>query len=73
MAEGYVGLKRFDKAIDEWSVALKLKPDDVGIEVELARAEAAAGKKEAAITRLDKLLEREPDSAPAQRLRLELE
>jgi len=73
MAEGYTGLKQFGKAVDEWSVALKLKPDDIDIEVELARAEAAAGRKDAAITRLDKLLEREPDSVAAQKLRLELE
>ena len=65
---------------DTWNLAegkyresLKLKPDDIDIEVELARAEAAAGRKDAAITRLDKLLEREPDSVAAQKLRLELE
>ena len=62
-----------NKAAAEWSVALKLKPEDIDIEVELARAEAAAGNKDAAMTRLDKLLEREPDSAAAQSLRLELE
>ncbi len=73
MAEGYTGLKDFNKAVDEWTVALKLKPDAPEIEVELARAEAAAGKKEAALKRLEKLIEREPDYEPALRLRGQLE
>jgi tetratricopeptide (TPR) repeat protein len=73
LARGYTGLKQFDKSIEEWGIALKLKPDVLDVEVELARAEAAAGKKEAARTRLDKLLEREPDYDAAQKLRDELE
>jgi tetratricopeptide (TPR) repeat protein len=73
LARGHAGLKQFDKSVEEWAVALKLKPDALDVEVELARAEAAAGKKESARTRLDKLLEREPDYDAAQKLRDELE
>jgi tetratricopeptide (TPR) repeat protein len=73
LARGYAGLKQFDKAVEEWEVAVKLKPDAAEIEVELARAEAAAGRKDDARTRLDKLIDREPDNAAAQKLRDELE
>ncbi len=73
LAEGYGGLKEFAKSVEEWAVALKLKPDALDIEVELARAEAAAGKKEAALERLEKLLEREPDYEPAMKLRNQLD
>ncbi len=72
-AQSHAGLKQFAKAAEEWSIALKLKPDASDIEVELARAEAADGKKKAALTRLEKLLEREPDYAPAMKLRNQLE
>ena len=73
LAEGYGGLKDFAKSVDEWTVALKLKPDALDIEVELARAEAAAGKKDAALERLEKLIDREPDYEPALKLRRQLE
>jgi tetratricopeptide (TPR) repeat protein len=73
LAQGYSGLKQFDKAVDEWTTALALKPDAIDVEVEVARAEAAAGKKQAALSRLEKLLEREPAYAPAHKLRDEIE
>ena len=66
-------LKEFGKAAKEWSVALELKPDSAEIAVELARAEAADGKKEAARSRLKKLLDRHPDFEPAIELKEELE
>ncbi|HLJ12338.1 MAG TPA: tetratricopeptide repeat protein, partial [Planctomycetaceae bacterium] len=72
LGESYSGLKQFEKSADEWSIALQLKPDAPDIEVELARAEAASGNKEAALERLEKLLERDPDYAPAETLRDEL-
>jgi tetratricopeptide (TPR) repeat protein len=73
LGEAYSGLKDFAKAIEEWTIALKLKPETPDIELELARAEAAAGKKEAALDRLEKLIEREPDYEPALRLRSQVE
>lgn len=73
MAQSHAGLKQYDKAVEEWAIALKVKPDALDVEVELARAEAAAGKKAAALKRLEKLLDREPDYAPAMKLRNQLE
>ncbi|MGE5192276.1 MAG: tetratricopeptide repeat protein [Deltaproteobacteria bacterium] len=73
LARGHAGLKHFDKSVEEWGMALRLKPEAGDVEIELARAEAAAGRKEAARSRLDKLLEREPDNEAAQKLRDELE
>jgi tetratricopeptide (TPR) repeat protein len=73
LAQAYAGQKDFAKAADEWSVALQIKPGASDVEVELARAEAAAGKKESALKRLRKLLDREADNADAIRLRDELE
>jgi tetratricopeptide (TPR) repeat protein len=73
LAEALGGLKDFAKAVEEWTVALKLKPDSPDIEVELARAEAASGKREAALERLEKLIDREPDYEPALKLRSQLE
>jgi tetratricopeptide (TPR) repeat protein len=73
LAKAYVGLKDYDKAVDEWSVALQIKPGASDIEVDLARAEASAGRKDAALIRLNKLLQRDVDNADALRLRDELE
>ena len=73
LAQSHVGLKEYAKAVEEWTIALELKPDESEIEVELARAEAAAGKKQAAVGRLEKLLEREPGCEAALKLRNELE
>ena len=73
LAKAYAGQKDYVKAIDEWSVALQIKPGASDVEVELARAEAAAGRKDAALKRLRKLLDRVPDNADAVRLRDELE
>jgi tetratricopeptide (TPR) repeat protein len=73
LARGYTGLKQFEKALEECLVALKLKPEELDIAVEAARAEAAAGKRAAALTRLEKLLENEPDHEAARKLHDELE
>lgn len=72
LAAGYAGLKEFARAADEWSVALKLKPDAPDVEVELARAEAGAGNVEAALKRLNDLLDRDPQNDRAIKLRSEL-
>jgi Tfp pilus assembly protein PilF len=72
LAAGYAGLKEFSRAAEEWSVALKLKPDALDVEVELARAEAAAGNPEAALKRLNDLLDRDPQNERAIKLRSEL-
>jgi tetratricopeptide (TPR) repeat protein len=73
LARAYAGQKEFDKAMAEWSVALELKPGTTEIAIELARAEAAAGKKDAALKRLKKILDREADNAEAQKALDELE
>ncbi|MSR58242.1 MAG: tetratricopeptide repeat protein [Planctomycetaceae bacterium] len=72
LAQAYTGLGQHNQAVDEWSVAVELKPGDSDLVVELARAEAAAGNKPAAVKRLSALLESKPDFAPAQALLDEL-
>jgi tetratricopeptide (TPR) repeat protein len=37
LALGYAGLKQYTQAVDEWSVALQLKPDEPEFDVELSR------------------------------------
>ena len=72
LGEAYGALGEAARSAAEWSVALELKPDDPELIVELARSEAAAGRQEAAIKRVDELLSRRPDFAPAQNLRQKL-
>lgn len=73
LAQAFSGLGQFPKAIDEWSVAAELKPDDPALIIELARAERAAGRNEAAVARLKALLERKPGSTEAKTLLREWE
>jgi tetratricopeptide (TPR) repeat protein len=68
LAQAFAGLGQFPKAIEEWSVAAELKPDDPALIVDLARAERAAGRNEAAIARLKTLLEQKPDVTEAKKL-----
>ncbi|MGQ0633512.1 MAG: tetratricopeptide repeat protein [Planctomycetaceae bacterium] len=72
LAQGYAGLSQFKEAAAEWGIAVELKPDDVELVVELARAEAAAGEPAAARQRLQRLLEAKPDFASAKALLEEL-
>jgi tetratricopeptide (TPR) repeat protein len=72
LAQSYAGLSQFADAAEEWRVALEIKPDDAGLLVELARAEAAAGRLDAARERLQKLLHSRPEFAPAKKLLEEL-
>jgi cellulose synthase operon protein C len=72
LAEGYVGLARHDKGADEWGVAAELKPDDPELALTAARAEMAAGRKEAARERLKALVARKPGYDPARTLLEEL-
>ena len=72
LASAYAGLGRNDKAVDEWSVAVEIKPDDPELVVSAAHGEIAAGRKEAARKRLEALHEKTPDFAPAKKLLDEL-
>jgi cellulose synthase operon protein C len=71
LARAYAELKQSDRAVFEWSMACELKPDNLDLAVELARAEAAAGKQEAAAARIDAILEKDPAFAPALKLKEE--
>jgi tetratricopeptide (TPR) repeat protein len=68
LAQALAGLGQFPKAVDEWSVAVELKPDDPALIIELARALRAAGRNEAAVARLKTLLEQKPDITEAKTL-----
>ena len=69
LGAAYAGLAQPAQAIEEFGVALELKPGDPEIGVDLARAELAAGRKERAKARLDVILGRYPDNARARELR----
>jgi tetratricopeptide (TPR) repeat protein len=72
LARAYAGLGQFDKSAGEWSVALEIEPDDPETIVELARSEVGAGRKAQAVKRVQALLDRKPDFAPARKLLGEL-
>lgn len=73
LAQAYGALKQPAKAVDEWSVAVQLKPADPDLQVELARAQAAAGKKDAALKQLKAILQKKPSYEPAAKLLKEIE
>ena len=58
-------LSRFDEAISMLEKALDLKPDDPGIEAQLAEALTGAGRFSEARAVLERLIEREPDFSQA--------
>jgi tetratricopeptide (TPR) repeat protein len=68
LAEAYRGLKKNDRAIQEYKVALELEPDETTLEWGLAQAYAADGKKTKAKARLQNILKRQPDHAAARKL-----
>lgn len=68
LGRAYAGLSLPEKAAAEWAVALELAPDDAETVLELARAEAATGKKDVAIRRLQGLLKRKSDYDAAKKL-----
>jgi cellulose synthase operon protein C len=72
LARGYTGLGQHARSAAEWAVALELAPDDAETITELARSEAAAGDRSAAVKRLRELLKTQDDYAPAQKLLREL-
>ena len=72
LAKAYTQTKQPTNALFEWEVAVELKPNEATWIVELARAEAAQNKKPAAIARLKKLLDKQPEFAPAKQMLQEL-
>jgi tetratricopeptide (TPR) repeat protein len=72
LGKAWSGLGKQDKAVEEWTVAVELKPSEADYGVGLARAEAAAGQKEAAAKRVAEILKKHPTHAEAQALADEL-
>lgn len=73
LAQAYAFTGQPEKSVAEWATAAELKPDDLDLVLSLAQAEAAAGRKEAAIRRLDELITKHSEFAPARKLRKTLE
>jgi cellulose synthase operon protein C len=68
LAAAYAGANQHEKARHEWSVIVQLNPDDLDSQLELARAELAAGKKADASDRLKELLKKHPGLNEAEEL-----
>jgi tetratricopeptide (TPR) repeat protein len=73
LGQAYAAAGQSEKSISEWKIAVELKPDDLDLVVSLAQAEVEGGQKQAAAARLDELLSRHSDFAPARKLRKSLE
>lgn len=72
LAAAHAGLGELDAARDVAGTALKLRPDDPGAAVLMARLQAAAGDTAAALQQLESVLARDAGNEPAGLLKGEL-
>jgi tetratricopeptide (TPR) repeat protein len=69
LARGFRGMKDWPQALAEYAVAVELKPGEPAWDVEYAEAQWDAGRKDEARARIEALLKKHPDHAPAKALR----
>src|SRR5262249_32695117 len=68
LATAYMMAKQPTKAAELFDRALKLKPDDVAIRLQLARTHLTAGDKKLAVSELERVIAEAPDSTGANAL-----
>ena len=74
LADALSALKQYPRAIDEYRVALSLKPKKTDqITVKLARSLFAFGQRDAAKAAVDDLLKSDPDHPEAKALKKEID
>jgi len=69
LADAYVGLRQFDKALATLGDGLKQSPGSIPIREQLARTTALAGDYDLAVKRFQQLIDQDPKSSPL-RMRL---
>jgi cytochrome c-type biogenesis protein CcmH/NrfG len=68
-----LGLKQYPRAVSEYETALELKPEDVDLQLGLAEALIAAGRKADAKQLINKVIAKRADHEKARRLQQSLE
>ena len=69
----YIGMRKPEKALPLFGKAVRLEPDNLGLQVNLALSMAMSGRQREAADMVAEILRRDPKCAPAQRLKQALD
>ena len=69
----YIGMRKPEKALPLFEKALRLEPDNTGLQVNLALSLAMSGREREAAAIVSEILRRDPECVPARRLKQALD
>ena len=69
----YIGMRKPEKALPLFEKAVRLEPDNIGLQVNLALSLAMSGREREAAAIVSEILRRDPECVPARRLKQALD